>query len=38
MIGSTLQIEENISPFFIEMGKVSHDLLNHAIQEGGKRT
>lgn len=36
MIGSTLHIEEKTSQFFIEMGKISHDLLNHGIQSGGK--
>ena len=38
MIQASLHIEESISPFFIEMGKVSNDLLNHALQEGGAIT
>ena len=38
MIQTTCHIEESISPFFIEMGKVSNDLLNHALQEGGAIT
>lgn len=38
MIQTSLHIEESISPFFIEMGRVSNDLLNHALQEGGKIT